>query len=172
MKRGVKQKPQQKPQQYSQQNSQQNLQQKFQQKLQKSAETFLRGRNGMDPLSRFLLYCSLFLLLVSVILFSVSRNSATAAKIVQFAAVAVLTLSYIRALSRNIENRSKENVRFLKTVHPMVNWFQRKRRRFDMRRNYKLFCCPGCKTTLRVPKGKGRLNLTCPKCHTKFKGKS
>ena len=42
----------------------------------------------------------------------------------------------------------------------------------SMTKDYKLFTCPTCKTTLRVPKGKGRINLTCPKCQTKFAGKS
>ena len=37
---------------------------------------------------------------------------------------------------------------------------------------FKYFKCPNCKAKLRVPKGKGRLNITCPKCRTMFHGKT
>lgn len=142
------------------------------QKFQESAGTFMYGRNGMDQLSQFLLYLSLFFLIVSTILFSVLSGNTISATILQYAAIVILVLSYFRAFSRNLVKRRNENLQYLKTVYPISNWFRSKRQRLKMRKNYKLFTCPSCKTTLRVPKGKGLVRLTCPRCHAKFEGKS
>ena len=145
-----------------------NLKQRFQE----SAGTFMYGRNGMDRLSQFMLYLSLLLLIVSAILFSVSSGSNISATILQYAAVLLLVLGYFRAFSRNLVKRRNENLHYLKTVYPIRNWFRSRRHRREMCKNYKLFTCPDCKTTLRVPRGKGRIRLTCPSCHAKFEGKS
>ena len=34
--------------------------------------------------------------------------------------------------------------------------------------DYKVVDCPSCKTRLRVPKGKGKLKISCPKCSHSF----
>ena len=142
------------------------------QRYQESAGTFMYGRNGMDQLSQFLLYLSLFFLIVSAILFSVLSGNTISATILQCAAIMILVLSYFRAFSRNLVKRRNENLQYMKIVYPISNWFRSKRQRLKMRKNYKLFTCPTCKTTLRIPKGKGRVCLTCPRCHSKFEGKS
>ena len=142
------------------------------QRFRESSGAFMYGRNGMDQLSQFMLYLSLFLMIVSVILLSAFRRSSIASTILDYAAIVILIFSYFRAFSHKVEKRRKENLKYLNAIHPISNWFRLRRQRFEMRENYKLFLCPKCKTTLRVPKGKGRINLTCPRCHTKFEGKS
>lgn len=142
------------------------------QRIQENIGTFMYGRAGMDQLTRFLLCLSLLFLFASMILIFLSNRNAASATILQYAAVAVLVLIYTRAFSRNVEKRHKENLQFLKAVYPITSWFRSWQHRLEMRKNCKLFTCPTCKTTLRVPKGKGRINLTCPRCHTKFGGKS
>ena len=142
------------------------------QRFRESFGAFMYGRNGMDRLSQFMLYLSLLLLIVSAILFSVSSGSNISATILQYAAVLLLVLGYFRAFSRNLVKRRNENLQYMKIVYPISNWFRSKRQRLKMRKNYKLFTCPTCKTTLRIPKGKGRVCLTCPRCHSKFEGKS
>ena len=142
------------------------------QRFRESFGAFMYGRNGMDRLSQFMLYLSMFLMIVSAILFSALRRSSIAAAILEYAAIVILIFSYFRAFSRKVEKRHKENLKYLNAIYPISNWFRLRRQRFEMRENYKLFLCPKCKTTLRVPKGKGRINLTCPKCQTKFAGKS
>ena len=142
------------------------------QRFQENFGTFMYGRNGMDQLSQFMLYLSLFLMIVSVVLLSAFRRSSIASTILDYAAIVILIFSYFRAFSHKVEKRRKENLKYLNAIHPISNWFRLRRQRFEMRENYKLFLCPKCKTTLRVPKGKGRINLTCPRCHTQFEGKS
>lgn len=144
----------------------------FKQDLQEKAAVFMAGRNGMDHLARFMMYISFALLIVSTILISVSNKNATVAIILEYTGFAILLLSYVRSFSRKLDKRRSENLRYLKIVYPIRNWFASKKNRFKMRKTYKLFTCPTCKTTLRVPKGKGKINLTCPKCQTKFAGKS
>jgi len=144
----------------------------FRQSFQEKATVFMAGRNGMDYLARFMLYFSLALLILSTILVAISKNNATAATILEYLAFLILILSYARSFSRKLDKRRNENLRYLKIVYPIRNWFTSKKNRLKMRKDYKLFTCPTCKTTLRVPKGKGRINLTCPKCQTKFAGKS
>jgi len=141
-------------------------------RFQENVGTFMYGRNGMDQLSQFLLYLFLFFLIVSTILFSVLSRNTISATILQYAAIVLLVLSYSRAFSRNIVKRRNENLQYLKIVYSISNWFRSKRHRLEMLKNYKFFTCPDCKTTLRVPRGKGRINLTCPRCHAKFEGKS
>ena len=144
----------------------------YKQSFQEKATVFMAGRNGMDHLAKFMFYFSFALLIVSTILIAVSGSKAVAATILEYLAFAILILGYARAFSRKLDKRRSENLRYLKIVYPIRNWFASKKNRLAMRKNYRLFTCPTCKTTLRVPKGKGKINLTCPKCQTKFAGKS
>lgn len=140
--------------------------------IQKKVEKFMNGRNGTDQLSNFLLLCAFSLLIATVVISSVSSRNATIIAGLQGIALALLMLSYARVLSRNLQKRRRENMKYLQITAKARGRFYAGWRRLKMRRNYKLFVCPGCKTVLRVPKGKGRINLTCPKCHARFEGKS
>ena len=42
------------------------------------------------------------------------------------------------------------------------------RRRENDSRNYRFFKCPGCRNTLRVPRGNGKIQITCPRCGERF----
>lgn len=72
-----------------------------------------------------------------------------------------------RMLSRNYEARRKENEAFLRVWHPikkrLKNW---KARLSD--RTHKYYRCPACAATLRVPKGKGKISICCPRCGKEF----
>lgn len=140
--------------------------------IQKKVEKFMNGRNGTDQLSNFLLLCAFSLLIATIVISSVSSRNATIIASLQGVALALLMLSYARVFSRDLQKRRRENMKYLQITTKVRGRFRAGWRRLKMRRNYKLFVCPGCKTVLRVPKGKGRINLTCPKCHARFEGKS
>lgn len=79
-----------------------------------------------------------------------------------------MVLSLLRVLSKNREKRYAENLRFLQVWNPLqekvVAWWRRVRDR-----EHCYFKCPTCKKRLRVPRGRGNIEITCPHCGTKFK---
>lgn len=80
----------------------------------------------------------------------------------------VLIYAMFRFLSRNITKRRAENDRFLRFWGPLKNKCKKRWAQFKDRKTYKFFSCPACKNTLRVPKGKGKIQITCPKCGERF----
>lgn len=77
-----------------------------------------------------------------------------------------------RVMSKNITARQKENQMFLQYWNPSKNWMSAKYSTLKSSRDYKYFKCPNCKQELRVPRGKGKISVTCNKCSTKFIQKS
>ena len=80
---------------------------------------------------------------------------------------AVLILVFFRMFSRNTSKRWAENQKFLKVWNRVKGFFTSRRAEWkDMGHRY--YKCPKCKSKLRVPKGKGKIQITCPVCHTEF----
>jgi hypothetical protein len=119
----------------------------------------MAGRYGMDQLSNALLVgCFVFLIAARI-----SRLQFLAV-----IAVALLVFSYFRILSKNYEARRRENAAFLSVWHPFLRRLQRsKNRRADLK-THRYYKCPGCSLKLRVPKGKGKIKITCPECRKTF----
>ena len=86
--------------------------------------------------------------------------------------LALLILCYFRMFSRNIQARYAENQKFLRWCGPVSNRLRNARMRFADRKTHRYFKCPQCKQRLRVPRGRGKINITCPHCHTQFVRKS
>lgn len=80
----------------------------------------------------------------------------------------LLILTLFRMFSKNITARRRENDRFIKVWWPIRTKVKNKIAQFKARKNYRFFKCPECKKTLRVPKGKGKIQITCPKCGERF----
>ena len=82
-----------------------------------------------------------------------------------------VTLTLYRMLSRNIPKRRAENQKFLEVTAPIRNWW----RSLNLRRTdkaHKYFRCPACGQQLRVPRGAGRLRVTCRACGASFEENS
>ena len=119
---------------------------------------FMNGRYGFDQFSQALIFISLFVSVMG----SFTRSSA------------LLYLSYIplvygvfRILSKDINKRTEENYK----VVNMVNSFKKKflgKRPAKGTQAHKYYNCPSCKQKIRVPIGKGKISITCPKCKTQF----
>ncbi len=122
-------------------------------------QNFMRGRYGVDQFS-FALLISYF---VVSILGMAMRNS-----LVVNLSFLILIYCWYRILSRKTYKRSAENTWYLQKTYPIRMWFNKKKRRFQDRKTHKYYKCPNCKQELRVPKGRGEITITCPKCHTKF----
>ncbi|MDY4668715.1 MAG: hypothetical protein SO415_01780 [Oliverpabstia sp.] len=111
---------------------------------------FMQGRYGMDDLGRFSMIVILVLMVLSMIFQSSLMNLLVCAGLVYV---------YYRAFSRNISKRYGENQKFLEFKDHL-----RSRRTSTVR----VFQCPTCGQKVRVPKGKGKISIHCPKCNTDF----
>ena len=116
---------------------------------------FMYGRYGFDALSNFLLIISFILYLILLIL---------GLDIFIFVPFVIIVYTYFRCFSRNIQKRFNENLKFKSFFKPLTYFFTLSKRKFKDRKTHKYFKCPRCKQYLRVPKNKGKLQATCPKC--------
>ena len=117
------------------------------------------GRYGADALNNAMLVLCLVLMILSRVL---------RAGWLDLLSIAVLVICYLRVFSRNINARYQENQKFLAAVQPVRKWFGGMKQRFRDRKTHRYFTCPSCGMTLRVPKGKGKISISCPKCRTQF----
>ena len=124
---------------------------------------FMSGRYGADQLSRFTLAVSLILLVL---------NFFTNLRIIYLAALIVLAWCYFRMFSRNITKRSAENQKYLNMVWKSKVKFGKFKNRIVQSKDYHIYKCPSCGQKIRIPRGKGKICITCPKCRTEFEKKS
>ena len=125
-------------------------------------QRFMYGRYGNDQLNLVLMGLYLVLYLIS----SLFRVDSLA-----LLATVLPAIMLLRMLSRHPEKRRAENAKFLELVRPIVRWYNVKKcRRQDREHCY--FRCPSCGQQLRVPKGKGKLSITCRSCGVSFEKKT
>ena len=120
------------------------------------------GRYGSDHLSFFLL-----ILYVALILLSALPHM----NWLSWVALAVLLWDLFRMFSRRIDRRRAENARFLALAGPMIRWFKM-RRTIHRDKEHRCFKCPNCGQYLRVPRGKGKITVTCRNCGASFEERS
>ena len=120
---------------------------------------FMAGRYGPDNLGVAIIVVSLALYLLYGI---------TGFDPLVYVSYALLILAVFRMLSRNMARRRAENDRFIRYWWPVKTRIKRLFSGFRKSRTHKFFRCPSCNNTLRVPKGKGKLQITCPKCGERF----
>ena len=124
---------------------------------------FMTGRYGVDQLSMALLVVSIFISILS---------SFVRVWVIEILNIVVLVIIFYRMFSKNIAKRYQENNKFLSIWNPIKNGVHNKIERIKGLKNYRYFKCSNCKQTLRVPKGKGKISITCPKCKTVMVKKS
>ena len=120
---------------------------------------FMAGRYGPDHLNTAILILAIIVSLVSRLIHI---------PMLVYLSYLILLLALWRMLSRNIYKRRAENDKFLRYWSPIKQKCLRFFGRLKNSRIYKYFKCPSCKNTLRVPRGKGKLQVTCPKCGERF----
>lgn len=125
---------------------------------------FMQGRYGTDQLSRFLGFAALILIVLSI--FTARWRIASA--LLDAMGMAALLLCYFRMFSRDIAKRSGENRKFLELTDSLRDRFGREKYYMNERKTNHIYSCPGCGQKIRIPKGKGKIEIECPKCHTKF----
>ena len=124
---------------------------------------FMIGRYGTDGLNQFLSIASLVLLLIAI----VSRIS-----LFTWLSAAPLLFCCYRTFSRNISKRTEENYKFYTLKDRVSNKFRGLKEQWANRKVYHYYRCPQCRQKLRVPRGRGRIQISCPRCGTQFIKKS
>lgn len=128
---------------------------------------FMEGRYGTDQFSQFLLISAVILFLLSSFV-PVELLQSVCYIIAWVAAI----YAYVRVFSRNISKRYAENQKFLAKTQNIRSWFNKQKNMMQQRKIYHIYTCPGCKQKIRIPKGKGKIEVRCPKCGTTFIKKS
>ena len=120
---------------------------------------FMIGRYGPDHLSIAMIVFSFVL----SILHGILRFTP-----LMYISYVLLALALFRMLSRNIKRRRAENDKFIRYWWPLRTRANRSYSNIKHRKTHRFLKCPSCVNTLRVPKGKGKLQITCPKCGERF----
>lgn len=119
----------------------------------------MKKRHGVDEFGIGLIWFAIILMIISY--FTESRGLST------FAGIVVIFEIY-RTLSTNQIKRNSENYVFkAKFLNPVKSKLKKLKRSTVGDRNYKYITCKTCGQELRVPKGKGKIRVKCPKCKQK-----
>ena len=142
-----------------------------------------QGRYGHDKLNRTIFIAALVMSALSLVFSLIKAPTAsTATSVLSWI---LLILGVLRMFSRNFYARQQELNQYMRLENNVVLWWRRtfktggfkkrsgKVRSFSQeRRKFKYLVCPQCSQKLRVPRGKGKIRVTCTKCGCKFEAKS
>ncbi len=119
---------------------------------------FMQGRYGNDRFNQFLMGAAMVFLIISIF----------GPNIFYLLALGLMVYAYYRMFSRKVYSRSAENQWYLKKESQVRSFFLGKKKEFAQRKTHRIFKCPNCKQKIRVPRGHGRVEITCRKCGNRF----
>lgn len=119
---------------------------------------FMQGRYGVDNLNTHALWLVIILLIINMFVGNM---------FISILSYALWFIVIYRTFSRQVYKRYAENEKYLKTIQPVTQFFNLQKKRISDRQ-HKYYRCPKCKQMVRLPKGKGKIVVTCPKCQNKF----
>mgnify|MGYP007029463367 FL=1 len=139
-------------------------------KCKMALQRLMYGRNGSDQLGRTAIVAALVLDVVSMFVIR-NRHLQLVGSLLYWVAMALLLYAIFRVFSKNLYKRREENSKFLQWTWKVKNGRSAaKARHADTAHKY--FTCKNCKTICRVPVGKGKVIITCPKCGAQIRGKT
>lgn len=129
---------------------------------------FMVGRYGIDQLSTAL--NTLFFILV--ILGLITKHS-----IFLYLSLIPMFYNYFRIFSKNFSKRYNENRIYTNMMSPVYDFFEKIKLKINKNKKrdkvkYKYYHCKNCGQELRIPRGKGKVVITCPICKHTFEGRS
>jgi len=124
---------------------------------------FMYGRYGNDNLNQFLMILCLICMVISMFF---------GGGFLYLVAIVLLVLSYYRMFSRKIYKRAQENQLYLAKTEKIRKKWRGFINRMKQRRTHLIYKCPNCSQKIRIPRGKGRIRITCPKCRCSFEKNS
>lgn len=119
---------------------------------------FMQGRYGNDQFNRFLMILALAAMVLSILW----------KPQLYLAALVLLGWGYYRMFSRKVYSRAMENQKYLAIRERVLCRLRREKRQLEQRKEYHIYKCPGCGQKVRIPRGKGKVEVHCPKCGKDF----
>ena len=127
--------------------------------LMQKLREFMYGRYGTDQLSLALMISGF----AFYTLYVFSRF-----RILYLFSLVFYGIAIFRTLSKNTAKRRTENQKFMTFWYKMKNKWVGLKADFEERKTYKHFKCPNCGQKIRIPRGRGRVEICCPKCSNRF----
>lgn len=127
---------------------------------------FMYGRYGIDSFGK----CTIGVGLVAIVLSNFVNYRI--GSVLSFIAWVCIIYSYFRMFSKNTYKRATENQAYLAKTYKIRCFFARQKNMMAQKKTHHIYKCPSCKQKIRIPKGKGRIEIRCPKCSTTFIKKS
>ena len=124
---------------------------------------FMQGRYGTDDFYKFLFWVALIGIVI---------NWFFKSQLLRFAVTLILEYAMYRVLSKNHSARYAENQRYLQATAKIRYWFDQQKKLMEERKYHHIYTCPKCRQKIRIPKGKGKIMIRCPKCHYEFQKRS
>ncbi len=120
---------------------------------------FMRGRYGVDKLSNTIVWIAFVLMIINII----AGNN-----LIYALSIALLIYAYYRMFSKQIGKRNRENEWYLSKTYKLRMKMLKTRDRAKLRKTHHIYKCPDCGQKVKVPRGRGKIEVTCPKCSMKF----
>ncbi|MBR2957956.1 MAG: hypothetical protein IKC20_06865, partial [Clostridia bacterium] len=124
---------------------------------------FMMGRYGPDELT------AAIIILGCVFTF---LSNFRPLRFMYFIGMLVMAAAIWRTLSKNIDARTRERLWFLRVIEKPKAEFKLLSNKIRDRKTHRYFKCKNCGASLRVPKGRGKISVTCPKCRVKTQKKT
>lgn len=135
----------------------------WQRNIQRSAAEWSYGRNGTDELGSAVANLAIVIIFVDLFINTHWLN---------WVGLVLITYAWFRISSKNITARARENEAAIKKAGPVVHFLANPLATIKENKEYVHLACPSCGQKVRIPRGKGKVRITCPKCHTRFDGKA
>lgn len=142
-----------------------DLLRKYVRMIREDVRDVMSRRCGLDELNNFIMLVGFILILIAMF---------TKSKIIVLLGAVFVVLCYLRVFSKKLEKRRKENAFYMKYMGNVVALANRLKLIFKMQiktwqdPEYAYFVCSSCGQIIRVPKGKNKVNIRCPKCNATF----
>lgn len=125
----------------------------------------MQGRNGVDQFSRF----TMGVALVAIVLTLFTGTRSGIGTFLDLFGMAAIVYTYFRIFSKNISKRYQENQKYLQYSAKFRGRVDKEKQILRQRKDYHIYTCPGCGQKIRIPRGSfKKVEIECPKCHTKF----
>lgn len=123
---------------------------------------FMQGRYGVDVLSKTLVIGAFICAFLSFVF----------GKVFYVLGLVIIVYVYYRMFSKNYERRYRENRSFVDFKNKVGAYFRSQKNMMKQRKTHHIYSCPQCNQKIRIPKGRGKIIVTCPKCKLEFQKRS